>query len=243
MQSSSNTAPLLDVRALHSRYGAIEALHNVSFCVNAGEIVTLLGANGAGKSTTLMCISGVQPLSAGSISFDGRDLTTLAPHQRVRAGLAQVPEGRQVFPRLTVRENLLLGAYTRSDQAEIHHTEDRMYTLFPVLAERSKQPGGTLSGGEQQMVAIGRALMSSPRLLLLDEPSMGIAPLLVERIFETLAQLNREGLTVVLIEQNAHRALQIAQRGYVLETGKITLSGSAQQLRSDPRVQEAYLGA
>lgn len=240
---SSKTAPLLDVRALHSRYGAIEALHNVSFCVNAGEIVTLLGANGAGKSTTLMCISGVQPLSAGSISFDGSDLTALTPHQRVRAGLAQVPEGRQVFPRLTVRENLLLGGYTRTDRAELRHTEARIYTLFPVLAERSTQLGGTLSGGEQQMVAIGRALMSSPRLLLLDEPSMGIAPLLVERIFETLAQLHREGLTVVLIEQNAHRALQIAQRGYVLETGKITLTGTAHQLRSDPRVQAAYLGA
>lgn len=240
---TSKTAPLLDVRALHSRYGAIEALHNVSFCVNAGEIVTLLGANGAGKSTTLMCISGVQPLSAGSIWFDGHDLTARAPHQRVQAGLAQVPEGRQVFPRLTVRENLLLGAYTRSDHTELRHSEARIYTLFPVLAERSKQLGGTLSGGEQQMVAIGRALMSSPKLLLLDEPSMGIAPLLVDRIFETLAQLHREGLTVVLIEQNAHRALQIAQRGYVLETGKITLTGSADQLRSDARVQAAYLGA
>jgi branched-chain amino acid transport system ATP-binding protein len=190
-----------------------------------------------------MCISGIQPLSSGEIWFDGSNITTMPAHERLKLGLAQVPEGRRIFPRLTVNDNLRLGAYSRSDEAEIRASEEYVYSLFPILQQRANQLGGTLSGGEQQMLAIGRALMSKPRMLLLDEPSMGIAPLLVRKIFETLARLNQEGMTILLIEQNAHLALKLAGRGYVLETGTITLSGDSSLLVSDPRVREAYLGA
>jgi branched-chain amino acid transport system ATP-binding protein len=235
--------PLLSIKNIRSSYGPIEALHDISFDVLPGEAVTLLGSNGAGKTTTLMCISGIQPLSSGEIWFDGSNITTMPAHERLKLGLAQVPEGRRIFPRLTVNDNLRLGAYSRSDEAEIRASEEYVYSLFPILQQRANQLGGTLSGGEQQMLAIGRALMSKPRMLLLDEPSMGIAPLLVRKIFETLARLNQEGMTILLIEQNAHLALKLAGRGYVLETGTITLSGDSSLLVSDPRVREAYLGA
>lgn len=238
-----SSAPLLQVLDIRTSYGPIEALHDVSLEVRQGEIVSLLGANGAGKSTTLMCVSGIQPLTQGSIVFQGRDLADVPAHERVALGLAQVPEGRRIFPRLTVQDNLLLGAYTREDLQENRRTQEFIYSLFPILAERRHQFGGTLSGGEQQMLAIGRALMSKPSLLLLDEPSMGIAPLLVQKIFEALATLNRNGLTILLIEQNAHVALKLSTRAYVLETGSITISGSAASLLQDSRIQEAYLGA
>jgi branched-chain amino acid transport system ATP-binding protein len=236
-------APLLSVKQIRSSYGPIEALNDISFDVLPGEAVTLLGSNGAGKTTTLMCISGIQPLTSGEIWFDGLNITSMLAHARLRLGLAQVPEGRRIFPRLTVNDNLRLGAYSRSDQAEIRASEEYVYSLFPILRQRESQLGGTLSGGEQQMLAIGRALMSKPRMLLLDEPSMGIAPLLVRKIFEALERLNEEGMTILLIEQNAHLALKLASRGYVLETGAVTLSGESSVLISDPRVREAYLGA
>ena len=235
--------PLLSIRELRSSYGAIEALHGVSLDVYPGEVVSLLGANGAGKTTTLMCISGIQPCEAKTLSFVGKDLRALPAHLRVPLGLAHVPEGRRIFPHLTVRDNMMLGAYLRTDLSSINATAERVYDLFPILKERRNQLGGTLSGGEQQMLAIGRALMSEPRMLLLDEPSMGIAPLLVQKIFETLRDLHRQGMTMLLIEQNAHLALKLSQRAYVLETGSITLMGQASDLRADPRVQEAYLGA
>jgi branched-chain amino acid transport system ATP-binding protein len=235
--------PLLSVRNMSSSYGPIQALCDVSFDVMPGEAVTLLGSNGAGKTTTLMCVSGIQPLNRGEIVFDGVNITLVPAHERLRLGLAQVPEGRRIFPRLTVNDNLRLGAYSRSDEAEIRASEEHVYSLFPILRRRSNQLGGTLSGGEQQMLAIGRALMSKPRMLLLDEPSMGIAPLLVRKIFETLERLNQEGMTILLIEQNAHLALKLATRGYVLETGSVTISGESSRLISDPRVREAYLGA
>lgn len=234
---------LLSVKGICSSYGPITALHDVSFDVLPGEAVTLLGSNGAGKSTTLMCISGIQPLTSGEIWFDGKDITSTPAHDRLRLGLAQVPEGRRIFPRLSVRDNLLLGAYSRSDKGEIAASQEYVFSLFPILRQRADQLGGTLSGGEQQMLAIGRALMSKPRMLLLDEPSMGIAPLLVRKIFETLKRLNDEGMTILLVEQNAHLALKLATRGYVLETGRVTLSGESLALSADPRVQEAYLGA
>jgi branched-chain amino acid transport system ATP-binding protein len=235
--------PLLSVRNIRSSYGPIEALQDISLDVLPGEAVTLLGSNGAGKTTTLMCISGIQSITSGEIWFDGSNITSMPAHERLTLGLAQVPEGRRIFPRLTVNDNLRLGAYSRSDEAEIRASEEYVYLLFPILRQRANQLGGTLSGGEQQMLAIGRALMSKPRMLLLDEPSMGIAPLLVRKIFDTLARLNEEGLTVLLIEQNAHLALKLATRGYVLETGTITLTGDSSLLASDPRVREAYLGA
>ncbi len=239
----TTSTPLLSVKNIRSSYGPIEALHDISFDVLPGEAVTLLGSNGAGKTTILMCISGIQPLSSGEIWFDGSNITAMPAHERVKLGLAQVPEGRRIFPRLTVNDNLRLGAYSRSDEAEVRASEEYVYSLFPILRQRANQLGGTLSGGEQQMLAIGRALMSKPRMLLLDEPSMGIAPLLVRKIFETLARLNEEGMTILLIEQNAHLALKLAKRGYVLETGTITLTGESSLLISDPRVREAYLGA
>jgi branched-chain amino acid transport system ATP-binding protein len=237
------TEPLLSIREITSGYGPISVLHGISLDVYPGEIVALLGANGAGKSTTLMSISGIQPLSSGSVRFNGKDISNVPAHLRVALGLAQVPEGRRIFPRLTVRDNLLLGAYLRADASEMARQEAYIYALFPVLAERRSQLGGTLSGGEQQMLAIGRALMSKPTMLLLDEPSMGIAPLLVKKIFESLKELSSSGLTILLVEQNAHSALAISSRAYVLELGRITLAGSATQLASDTRVQEAYLGA
>jgi branched-chain amino acid transport system ATP-binding protein len=223
-------------------YGAIEVLKSISLEVAAGEIVTIIGANGAGKTTTLMCISGINRLRAGSVTFNGREIQKLPPHEIVKLGLSQSPEGRKIFPRLTVLENLELGAVTRRDRKEIRQDFDRVYALFPILRDRTKQQGGTLSGGEQQMLAVGRALMSRPKMLLLDEPSLGLAPLLVAKIFAAIRQLNQEGMAVLLVEQNARMALKLAHRGYVLETGTIVMNGPADQLLNDQRVKDAYLG-
>jgi branched-chain amino acid transport system ATP-binding protein len=214
----------------------------VSLSVGSGEIVCLIGANGAGKTTALRCLSGLLPLTAGSIAFAGHDLARVPPHRLVEFGLAHVPEGRRIFARLTVLENLKLGAFLRRDAAAVAQDIERAFTLFPILAERRTQAGGTLSGGEQQMLAIARALMSRPRLLLMDEPSMGVAPLIVARIFEAIKALNREGLAILLVEQNARMALAMANRGYVLETGRITVKGLASHLATDERVKRAYLG-
>lgn len=238
----SAATPLLKVDKIAAHYGAIQALRNVSLEVQAGEIVTLIGGNGAGKSTTLMSISAVKEISSGTIHFEGQSIADTAPHALVGKGLAQVPEGRKIFPRLSVKENLELGAFTRARGSDLRSEYEYIFSLFPVLAERQTQSGGTLSGGEQQMLAIGRALMSKPKLLLLDEPSMGIAPLLVEKIFETIALLNKNGMTILLVEQNAHAALRLAHRAYVLETGSTTFSGVASELLNDPRVRAAYLG-
>jgi len=233
---------LLSVRELTAGYGAVEALRRVSLEVRQGEIVTLIGANGAGKSTTLMALSRVKSIASGEIHFDGVRLNDVGADRVVGLGLAQVPEGRRIFPRLTVLENLEMGAYLRSDRDGIAKDLAHVYELFPVLRERTRQAGGTLSGGEQQMLAIGRALMSRPRLLMMDEPSMGIAPILVARIFEAVKRLKGEGMTILLVEQNARAALRLADRGYVIETGRIVLSDRASVLLDDPRVQEAYLG-
>ncbi len=234
---------MLQVNALHCAYGQAEVLHGVTLEVRSGEIVSLIGANGAGKSSTLMCISRVNKVRSGTIVFNGQDISGMRPEQVVRMGLAQVPEGRKIFPRLTVRENLEMGAFIRSDRQGILQDMERMYELFPILKERSGQLGGTLSGGEQQMLAITRALMSRPKLLMMDEPSMGIAPILVAKIFETVkTQLRAQGVTILLVEQNANAALRMSDRGYVLETGRIVLTGSGQELLSDPRVRAAYLG-
>ncbi|MDY0391234.1 ABC transporter ATP-binding protein [Desulfobulbus oligotrophicus] len=233
---------LLDIRDLHVRYGNVEVLHQISLHVAAGEIVTLLGANGAGKSTTLLSISGLVRPSGGEIIFDGRALHELPAHQIVHAGISQAPEGRRVFGTLTVEENINLGAFITRDKEKIAQTREWIYDLFPRLAERQKQLAGTLSGGEQQMLAIGRALMSNPKLLLLDEPSLGLAPLLVRAIFDTIRTINAAGVTVVLVEQNAKAALHLAHRGYVLEVGRIILHGEAQDLLSNPQVRKAYLG-
>jgi branched-chain amino acid transport system ATP-binding protein len=231
---------LLELHELHVNYGAVAALKGVSLDVEEGEIVTLLGANGAGKSTTLRSISGLLRPARGQILFDGRPLDTLPPHEIVGIGIGHVPEGRRVFPRMSVMENLEMGAYQRrGSSADIL---ERVFSLFPVLAERKGQDGGTLSGGEQQMLAIGRALMSRPRLLLLDEPSMGLAPLFVAKIFEIIAEINAGGTTVLLVEQNAAQALKLAGRGYVLETGSIVMTDDAAALLSDERVRKAYLG-
>jgi branched-chain amino acid transport system ATP-binding protein len=232
---------MLQVEDLRSSYGRIEALHGVSLEVAAGEIVALLGANGAGKSTLIRAISGVQPVSGGRVCFDGRPIERVPAHARVALGIAQVPEGRQVFAPLAVEDNLRLGAWTRRD-GEVEAELAAIYQLFPMLAERRSTPAGSLSGGQQQMLAIGRALMAKPRLLLLDEPSMGLAPKLVAQIFEVVCGLKRQGLTVLLVEQNARAALAIADRAYVLETGRITASGTANDISVDPRVREAYLG-
>jgi branched-chain amino acid transport system ATP-binding protein len=234
--------PLLSLTGLTTGYGPVAVLHGINLTVNAGEIVTVIGGNGAGKTTTLMCISGIQPVRHGAIVFHGADIANHPAHAIVRQGIAHVPEGRKIFPRLSVRENLELGAFTRSDKNEFADNIAHMFELFPILKERRTQTAGTLSGGEQQMLAIARALMSRPKLLLMDEPSMGVAPLLVLRIFETIQRLNREGLTVLLVEQNANLALEIANRGYVLETGTVTLSGECSALMRDPRVRAAYLG-
>ncbi len=233
---------MLELTAIETFYGNIQALKGVSLKVAQGEIVTLIGANGAGKSTTLMSISGVVHPRKGSITFLGEDITASSTERIVSMGITQVPEGRMIFPRLTVRENLLMGAYLRKDKAGIREDEDHAYALFPVLRERRSQMGGTLSGGEQQMLAIGRALMARPKLLLLDEPSLGLAPLVVENIFEIIVQINKDGVTVMLVEQNAQMALQIAHRGYVLETGHVTLEGPGKELLSNPKVRSAYLG-
>jgi branched-chain amino acid transport system ATP-binding protein len=232
---------LLEVNDLHTYYGNIQALRGVSLDVEEGEIVTLIGSNGAGKSTTLRSISGLTPPREGSIRFEGKEIGETAPQEIVRLGVSQAPEGRRCFARMTVRENLELGAYLRRD-ARITDDLDRVFDLFPRLKEREKQKAGTMSGGEQQMLAIGRALMSNPRLLLLDEPAMGLAPVLVERIYETIAEINRQGTTILLVEQNANFALDVSNRGYVLETGTVALTDESSALRENPEVQNAYLG-
>src|SRR6184192_465295 len=232
---------LLEVSDLHAHYGSIEALKGVSLTVDAGEVVTLIGSNGAGKSTTLRSISGLTPASAGKITFAGEDITRVPPHEVVIRGIALAPEGRHCFPRMTVRENLDLGAHRRRGP-EIAEDLDRVYDLFPRLKERERQKAGTMSGGEQQMLAIGRALMARPRLLLLDEPSLGIAPIVVDRIYETIGEINRSGVAILLVEQNANRALEAASRGYVLETGRVVLSGESRKLRQREEVRRAYLG-
>jgi branched-chain amino acid transport system ATP-binding protein len=234
--------PLLEVTGVRARYGAIEALKDVSLTVDEGEVVTLIGSNGAGKSTTLRSICGLTPPASGTVIFDGEDITGAAPDEIVTRGIALSPEGRRCFARMTVRENLDLGAYRRRGAA-VAEDMDRVFTLFPRLKERAGQKAGTMSGGEQQMLAIGRALMAKPRLLLLDEPSLGIAPILVDRIYETIGEIHRSGVAILLVEQNAQRALEAAGRGYVLETGRVALSNSSAALRTDPRVMEAYLGA
>ncbi len=234
---------LLELQRVHVHYGPIQALKGISLTVESGEIVTLLGANGAGKTSTLRAISGLVRPSADRILLADVDITHRKPHEIVELGVGHVPEGRRIFPRLSVEENLRLGAFTVRDRAEIARRQDYVFSLFPRLAERRKQAGGTLSGGEQQMLAIGRALMMQPRILLLDEPSMGLAPVLVESIFEVIQRLNRDGTTILLVEQNARMALEVAHRGYVLETGQVVLSGNARDLARDPRVQAAYLGA
>jgi branched-chain amino acid transport system ATP-binding protein len=233
---------LLEVEDIHTFYGNIEALKGISLEVNEGEVVTLIGSNGAGKSTTLRSISGLTPPRQGSIRFDGEEIGETPPQDIVRKGISQAPEGRRIFSRMSVHENLELGAYLRRDEDEIERDRDRVYDLFPRLKERERQKAGTLSGGEQQMLAIGRALMAHPKLLLLDEPSMGLAPILVERIYETIAQINERGTTILLVEQNANFALEVSRRGYVLETGQVALSDRAEALRENPEVQKAYLG-
>jgi branched-chain amino acid transport system ATP-binding protein len=235
--------PLLEVHELHTFYGNIEALKGVSLTVEEGEVVTLIGSNGAGKSTTLRSISGLTPPREGSIKFDGTEIGEVPPQEIVQMGISQSPEGRHVFSRMTVRENLDLGAYLRKDRSDIDRDIERVFALFPRLKERERQKGGTMSGGEQQMLAIGRALMANPKLLLLDEPSMGIAPILVERIYETIAEINRQGTTILLVEQNANYALGVSKRGYVLETGQIALEDESAKLLTNPDVQKAYLGA
>jgi branched-chain amino acid transport system ATP-binding protein len=238
----SPAAPLLEVRDLDVHYGRIHALRSVSLEVGEGEIATLIGANGAGKTTTLRTISGLLKPSGGEIRYRGEPIGGLAPDQIVRRGISQSPEGRKIFPNLTVQENLDLGAYIRRDKEGTKRDLERVFALFPRLHERRRQRGGTLSGGEQQMLAIGRALMSAPRLLLLDEPSLGLAPLLVEQIFKTIVEINKEGVTVLLVEQNAHMALRIARHGYVLETGRVTLKDDAARLAANEEVKKAYLG-
>jgi branched-chain amino acid transport system ATP-binding protein len=233
---------LLDVRDLNVYYGAIHALQGISFTVNEGEIVTLIGANGAGKSTILCTISGLLRPRRGSIRFQGQDITMLPAEQIVRLGIIQVPEGRKIFAPLTVRENLEMGAYTRENKAEIQQSLERVFASFPRLKERINQLGGTLSGGEQQMLATGRGLMGDPTLLLLDEPSMGLSPILVEEIFRIIQEINAKGTSILLVEQNAHMALSIAHRAYVLETGRIVLEGATGEVREDPQVKAAYLG-
>jgi branched-chain amino acid transport system ATP-binding protein len=233
---------LLELTDVHTFYGAIEALKGISIEVHEGEIVTLIGSNGAGKSTTLRSISGLTPPREGSVNFAGEELGETPPQDIVQRGISQSPEGRRIFHRMTVTENLELGAYLRRDSDGIRRDLDRVFDLFPRLKERERQKAGTMSGGEQQMLAIGRALMANPRLLLLDEPSMGLAPVLVERIYETVVEINRQGTTILLVEQNANFALEVSNRGYVLETGTIALSDEAAALRENPAVQKAYLG-
>jgi len=232
---------LLQVDNIHTYYGAIEALRGVSLSVEEGEVVTIIGSNGAGKSTTLRSISGLTPARSGKVMFDGQEITRVPAHEIVDCGIALAPEGRHCFTRMTVRENLDMGAYRRRDDG-IDEDLERVFDLFPRLKERERQKAGTMSGGEQQMLAIGRALMARPKLLMLDEPSMGIAPILVQRIYETIAEINRQGVAILLVEQNANYALDISKRGYVLETGEVALTNESAQLRNDPAVQRAYLG-
>ncbi len=234
-------APLLELSDVHTHYGSIEALKGVSLTVGEGEIVTLIGSNGAGKSTTLRSISGLTPASAGTVTFAGEQITRVPAHEIVERGIALSPEGRHCFARMTVRENLDLGAYHRRG-SDTRDDLERVFSLFPRLQERENQKAGTMSGGEQQMLAIGRALMARPKLLLLDEPSMGIAPILVQRIYETIGEINRTGVAILLVEQNANYALDVSKRGYVLETGRVVLADASDLLRDDPEVQRAYLG-
>ena len=234
--------PLLKVDAIQTFYGAIQALKGISLEVHQGEIVTLIGSNGAGKSTTLRSVSGIVPPKLGKIYFEGREIQEMSGHQVAGIGIAHSPEGRRIFPRMTVRENLEMGAFTRKDTAAINGDIDHVYELFPRLREREKQKGGTMSGGEQQMLAMGRALMARPKLLLLDEPSLGLAPVIVDKIYEIVREINEQGTTILLVEQNANYALDVSTRGYVLETGTVALSDSSSNLRNDPRVQDAYLG-
>ncbi|HWG98618.1 MAG TPA: ABC transporter ATP-binding protein [Pilimelia sp.] len=233
---------LLEIDNVTLCYGRIEALHGISLTVGEGEVVALIGANGAGKTTTMRAVSGLRAVASGQIRFNGGDITKLRADRRVLLGIGQAPEGRGVFPGMTVMENLEMGAYTRRDRAGIAADLERVFTLFPRLKERRKQAGGTLSGGEQQMLAVGRALMTRPKLLLLDEPSMGLAPMLIQQIFEIITEINQQGTTVLLVEQNAQQALSRAHRAYVLETGRIVKEGTGQELLHDPAVKEAYLG-
>ena len=242
MSTNGNHPLILEIKDIHTYYGAIHALKGVSLNVREGEIVTLLGANGAGKSTTLRSINGLNRPRTGSIHFLGRDITTTPPHEIVKRGIAQSPEGRRLFPRMTVIENLEMGAFQRSDRSEIKDDLDRVFTLFPRLQERRDQKAGTMSGGEQQMCAIGRALMARPKLLLLDEPSLGLAPIFVERIFDIIQTINQQGTSILLVEQNALMALDAANRGYVLETGHIALADDAQALKTNEQVRKTYLG-
>ncbi|WP_420122561.1 ABC transporter ATP-binding protein [Nakamurella sp.] len=236
--------PLLEIKDMTVAYGRIEALHGISISVEQGELVTLIGANGAGKTTTMRAISGVRPLTRGSIVFDGEDITKMKAYKRVIAGIVQSPEGRGVFPGMTVQENLDMGHYGRKfeSKAAYQETLDRVFELFPRLAERRTQIGGTMSGGEQQMVAIGRALMARPRVLLLDEPSMGLAPMVIQQIFRIISDINATGVTILLVEQNAQQALSRSHRGYILETGEVVKSGPGKELLADPAIKEAYLG-
>jgi len=238
----STRIPLLQVRDVRVAYGGIQAVKGVSFEVHAGELVCLIGSNGAGKTTSMKAVTGIQPLAGGEVLYQGRSIQGQGAWDLVRSGLAMVPEGRGVFTRMSILENLQMGAYIRQDTALVAEDLERMFALFPRLKERRDQLAGTLSGGEQQMLAMGRALMSRPQLLLLDEPSMGLSPLMVDKIFEVITDVSRQGVTVLLVEQNASRALQIADRAYVVESGLITLQGPAQQLLHDPQVQAAYLG-
>jgi len=240
--ASPRGEPLLRAHEVHSYYGNIHALQGINLEVFEGEIVTLLGANGAGKTTTLRTISGLMHPRSGTITFDGGDITTVPAHRLVRQGVGHAPEGRRIFSRMTVLENLQMGAYSRNDKAELQADFERVFALFPRLRERSGQAGGTLSGGEQQMLAIGRALMTHPKLLLLDEPSMGLSPILVEQIFQVIRDIHAQGTTVLVVEQNALMALGVAHRGYILQTGRIVLEDTAANLRQNPEVQKAYLG-
>ncbi len=233
---------MLELRNIHTYYGNIRAVRGISITVNENEMVCMIGANGAGKSTTLMTASGIYTPVEGSVHFDGNDITTISAEERVILGISQVPEGRLIFPDMSVLENLDLGAYSRKDKDGIKNDLDRIFQFFPILQNRQKQRGGSLSGGEQQMLAIGRALMSKPKLLLLDEPSLGLAPLIVKQIFEIIQQINADGTTILLVEQNAQIALQVTDRGYVMETGEITIEGTSADLLADERVRQAYLG-
>jgi branched-chain amino acid transport system ATP-binding protein len=239
---SATAGPVIEIEDVHVYYGAIHALKGISLTVRAGEIVTLIGANGAGKSTTLRAINGINRPRQGTIRFQGDDITGVPPHTIVKRGISQSPEGRRLFPRMSVNENLEMGAFQRTDKQNFAEDMERVFTLFPRLKERRTQKAGTMSGGEQQMCAIGRALMARPKLLLLDEPSMGLAPIFVERIFETIVEVNKQGTPVLLVEQNALMALDVAHRGYVMETGRIPLEGPASELKTNEQVRKTYLG-
>ena len=242
MSDGNGATPILQVEDIHTFYGAIEALKGISLEVFEGEIVTLIGSNGAGKTTTLRSISGIVAPRTGAIYYLGKDITGMPGHQVASIGIAQSPEGRRIFPRMTVLENLEMGAFTRKDNAAIRGDVERVYEMFPRLKERAKQKAGTMSGGEQQMLAMGRALMAQPKLLLLDEPSLGLAPVIVDKIYEIIREINQQGVTILLVEQNANYALDVSSRGYVLETGTVALSDKSSALRTDERVMAAYLG-